>query len=48
MELVANVWPIVDQMTGVVQRFLFRAYALNATDQEMSYAEETVEINLVN
>ena len=36
MELVANVWPIVDQMTGVVQRFLFRAYALNATDQEIS------------
>ena len=36
MELVANVWPIVDQMTGVVQRFLFRAYALEATDQEIS------------
>lgn len=36
MELVANVWPIVDQMTGVVQRFLFRAYALDAADQEIS------------
>ena len=36
MELVANVWPIVEQMTGVVQRFLFRAYALDATDQEIS------------
>ena len=36
MELVANVWPIVDQMTGIVQRFLFKAYALNATDQEIS------------
>lgn len=36
MELVANVWPIVDQMTGVVQRFLFRAYALDVTDQEIS------------
>ena len=36
MELVANVWPIVDQMTGVVQRFLFRAYALNANDEEIS------------
>ncbi len=36
MELVANVWPIVDQTTGVVQRFLFRAYALEATDQEIS------------
>ncbi|CAM3616256.1 hypothetical protein GCM10016272_22170 [Psychrobacter glaciei] len=36
MELVANIWPIVDQMTGIVQRFLFRAYALEATDQEIS------------
>ena len=36
MELVANIWPIVDQMTGVVQRFLFRAYALDAADQEIS------------
>ena len=36
MELVANVWPIVDQTTGIVQRFLFRAYALDATDQEIS------------
>lgn len=36
MELVANVWPIVDQMTGVVQRFLFRAYALEANDEEIS------------
>ena len=36
MELVANIWPIVDQMTGIVQRFLFKAYALEATDQEIS------------
>lgn len=36
MELVANIWPIVDQTTGVVQRFLFRAYALEAIDQEIS------------
>ena len=36
MELVANIWPIVDQMTGIVQRFLFRAYALEANDQEIS------------
>ncbi|MGO2443324.1 MAG: hypothetical protein ACTH7W_01550 [Psychrobacter sp.] len=36
MELVANVWPIVDQMTGIIQRFLFKAYALEATDQEIS------------
>ena len=42
MELVANIWPIVDQMTGVVQRFLFRAYALNATDQEISTVLNTL------
>ena len=36
MELVANIWPILDQETGVIQRFLFRAYALEATDQEIS------------
>lgn len=36
MELVANIWPILDQETGVVQHFLFRAYALDATDQEIS------------
>ncbi|WP_025653243.1 MULTISPECIES: hypothetical protein [unclassified Psychrobacter] len=36
MELVANVWPIVDQTTGIVQRFLFRAYALESNDQEIS------------
>lgn len=36
MELVANIWPIVDQETGIVQRFLFRAYAMEATDQEIS------------
>lgn len=36
MELVANIWPIVDQMTGIVQRFLFRAYALEANDEEIS------------
>lgn len=36
MELVVNVWPIVDQTTGIVQRFLFKAYALEATDQEIS------------
>lgn len=36
MELVANIWPIVDQTTGVVQRFLFRAYALDANDEEIS------------
>jgi hypothetical protein len=36
MELVANIWPIVDQETGIVHRFLIRAYALSATDEEIS------------
>jgi hypothetical protein len=36
MELVANIWPIVDQETGIVQRYLIKAYALSATDQEIS------------
>lgn len=36
MELVANIWPIVDQESGVVQRYLIKAYALNATDDEIS------------
>ena len=42
MELVANIWPIVDQMTGIVQRFLFKAYALEATDQEISIVLTTL------
>lgn len=36
MELVANIWPIVDEETGVVQRYLIKAYALAATDEEIS------------
>ena len=36
MELVATVWPIVDGETGVVQRYLIKAYALAATDEEIS------------
>lgn len=36
MELVANIWPIVDQDSGVVQRYLIKAYALDATDEEIS------------
>ncbi|MDY0207402.1 MAG: hypothetical protein RBR82_12385 [Pseudomonas sp.] len=36
MELVANIWPIVDQDSGVVQRYLIKAYALGATDDEIS------------
>lgn len=36
MELVENIWPIVDQETGIVQRFLIRAYAMSASDEEVS------------
>jgi hypothetical protein len=36
MELVANVWPVVDELTGLVQRFLARAYALEADDDTIS------------
>jgi hypothetical protein len=35
MELVANVWPIVDQ-SGLVLRFLMRAYAMEASDETIS------------
>lgn len=36
MELVANVWPVVDQETGLVQRFFMRAYALDSDDRVIS------------
>ena len=36
MELVANVWPVADQMTGLVQRFFMRAYAMDAADAVIS------------
>ena len=36
MELVANVWPVADQLTGLVQRFVMRAYALDADDATIS------------
>lgn len=36
MELVANVWPVADQLTGLVQRFFMRAYALDADDAVIS------------
>jgi len=36
MELVANVWPVADQLTGLVQRFFIRAYALDADDATIS------------
>jgi hypothetical protein len=36
MELVANVWPVVDEGTGLVQRYLVRAYAMRAEDRVIS------------
>lgn len=33
MELVANVWPVVDSGTGIVQRYFIRAYAMDAPDE---------------
>lgn len=33
MELVANVWPVVDSQSGLVQRFFMRAYAMEAADE---------------
>lgn len=36
MELVANIWPVADQQTGLVQRFFMRAYALEADDDTIS------------
>lgn len=36
MELVANVWPVVDEGTGLVQRYFMRAYAIEAEDRVIS------------
>jgi hypothetical protein len=36
MELVANVWPVVDRTTGIVLRFFMRAYAMEAPDSVIS------------
>ena len=36
MELVANVWPVVDKSTGLVQRFFMRAYAMESDDNVIS------------
>jgi hypothetical protein len=36
LELTANVWPVVDSGTGVVLRFLVRAYAIDAPDDVIS------------
>lgn len=32
MELAANVWPVLDESTGIVQRYFMRAYAFKAPD----------------
>lgn len=36
MELAANVWPVFDEDTGLVLRFFARAYAIEASDSEIS------------
>ncbi len=36
MELVANVWPVVDQQALLVQRFMIRSYAVEADDAAIS------------
>lgn len=36
MELVANIWPVVDQQTAIVQRYFIRAYAIEAPDELVS------------
>lgn len=36
LELVANVWPVVDAGTGVVLRYFMRAYAMDAPDEVIS------------
>ena len=36
MELIANVWPVIDEGTGLVQRFFMRAYAMDSDDHIIS------------
>lgn len=36
MELIANVWPVVDESSGLVQRFFMRAYAIDGEDHVIS------------
>lgn len=36
MGLVANIWPIVDEQSGLIYRVLARAYALETTDNVIS------------
>lgn len=33
MELIANIWPVVDARTGIVLRYFARAYAIAAPDE---------------
>lgn len=42
MELVANIWPVVDQETKIVQRFYIKAYAMDASDDEISMVLSTL------
>jgi hypothetical protein len=36
MELVGNLWPVVDAASGLVQRFFMRGYAMQAADSIIS------------
>lgn len=36
MELVANIWPIVDEESLLIQRFAARAYAMDGEDAEIA------------
>ena len=41
MELIANVWPVADAGTGIVQRYFMRAYAIDAEDHVISAVQFT-------
>jgi hypothetical protein len=36
MELVANIWPIVDEASSLIQRFAARSYAMDAGDSAIA------------
>jgi hypothetical protein len=42
MELVANIWPIVDEVSSLIQRFAARAYALDAEDSVIASTLKTL------
>ena len=42
MELIANVWPVADAGTGIVQRYFMRAYAIDAEDHVISAVLEAL------